>query len=111
MIKNSPCNVGLKVYKEDYYYIMEALAAFGLLPLTIVDETQDPLIVDIRGDKTFQKVSDILKARCCESAKLGKTPGYNKSEAEKSTDIHNRLYHFFKMFSDQAYIFAQHVYR
>ena len=25
--------------------------------------------------------------------------------------IYNRLYHFFKTFSDQAYFFAQHVYR
>ena len=200
------------LYKEDYYYIMEASAAFELLPLTIVDETQDPPVVvieselpkssglpvpeegrvidaknadldlktflegtmssntkksnsyavktfnsvmdslrskegsetdkfkpideivgsedlinslckffmvvtkpngdaynsaslltlhsslaryllstkeiDIRGDKTFRKVSEVLKARCSESAKLGKTPGSNKSEAAKPTDIH-----------------------
>lgn len=31
---------------------MEALAAFGLLPLTIVDETQDPPVVVIESELT-----------------------------------------------------------
>ena len=44
--------------------------------------------IDIRGDATFRKVSQVLKARCSESAKLGKTPGCNKSQAAKPTDLH-----------------------
>ena len=44
--------------------------------------------IDIRGDSRFQKVSQVLKHRCSESAKLGKTPGSNKSQAAKPTDLH-----------------------
>ena len=94
----------------------ESLAtAAGMLSLMKRTEVLDKLPVILVANKT-----DLVRSRSIKHSD-GKCLArqFNVKYIETSPGkyticryiVYIRLYHFFKMFSDQAYVFAQHVYR